>query len=90
MYSYSIERLTKGGSRSHVTKIESQTPLTESAAAKRGAAYIAEGVAVIVSDSSVRSGWGKSTNGRAPGVAVYSKEDREYFQHLNDGGPVNM
>lgn len=86
MYSYTVHRLTTGGSDSVVTTIKTKGPLTAADAARRADAYVVRGVAAIITDDSGESGW---PSGRLPvaAVASYYDEDHEFFKHL-DEGPV--
>lgn len=86
MYSYTVRRLTTGGSESVVTTINTKGPLTAAEAATRADAYVVRGVAAIITDDSGESGWG-TYRLPIPAVASYYDEDHESFKHL-DEGPV--
>lgn len=89
MYSYTIHRHTKNGSRSVATTIKTKGPLTPAEAVNRAHAYVVDGVAAFVTDDSGKSGWPALADGRPSAVGSYYDEDHEFFQHL-DEGPVPL
>jgi hypothetical protein len=85
-FTYVIEKVTADGSRYRVCEFSSRNQLTEQEAGERAASYVSERTAVIISDMSCS--WGSPKGGRAPGVALYLKDDRDYFADLVDGAPI--
>jgi hypothetical protein len=89
MYSYTIHRLTTGGSCSVVTTIKTKGPLTPSEALARIRPYVVSGVAVLVTDDSGQSEWPPARNGGRSAVASFYDEDSDFFDYL-DEGPINL